>query len=197
MILNCLQCNKETFRYKSTIRNKTFCSTKCRGDYNRDDVNFGKWNVGLVRSEEVRGKISNSNKGKLLGSKNPFFGKKHTKETLEKISKSNIGKFVGEKSVLYIKDRSLLKKDDRRNDYSYKEWRKEVYKRDGFTCRIADNKCNGKIEAHHILGWVDHEELRYNINNGITLCHAHHPRKRAEEKRLIPTFMELVSVSKL
>ena len=33
-------------------------------------------------------------------------------------------------------------------------------------------------------------------NNGITLCFAHHPRKRAEEKRLSPYFMELVSVSK-
>ena len=34
------------------------------------------------------------------------------------------------------------------------------------------------------------------INNGITLCHAHHPRVRAEEKRLISKFQKLVSVSK-
>lgn len=78
----------------------------------------------------------------------------------------------------------------------YKNWRAEVYKRDKFTCRIADNNCDGRIEAHHILAWSTHPELRYQVNNGIILCHAHHPRARAEEKRLIPTFMELVSVSK-
>ena len=39
-------------------------------------------------------------------------------------------------------------------------------------------------------------KLRYEINNGITLYHAHHLRKRAEEKRLAPIFQELVSVSK-
>ena len=55
--------------------------------------------------------------------------------------------------------------------------------------------CNGRIEAHHILPWRNFVELRYDVNNGITLCLAHHPRARAEEKRLIPTFQELVSVS--
>lgn len=53
-----------------------------------------------------------------------------------------------------------------------------------------------KRTVHHILGFKEHPELRYDINNGITLCHFHHPRKKEEEKRLIPTFMELVSVSK-
>lgn len=192
--VNCLQCNKETIRYKSTIRSKTFCSTKCRGDFNRSDVNFGSWNIGLVRSNEVKDKISKSNKGKLSGSKNPFWGKKHSEETLKKISTSRIGKMVGEKHFRYIKDRSKLKKDDRRNDYSYKEWRKQVWFRDNFSCRIADINCNGRIEAHHILAWSTYPELRYKTNNGITLCHAHHPRARAEEKRLIPTFQELVSV---
>ena len=102
----------------------------------------------------------------------------------------------GENSPVYIKDRSKLKRENRRNDGGYKEWRKQVWLRDNFACKIANPDCDGKIEAHHILSWRDHPELRYEINNGITLCHAHHPRKRAEEKRLSPFFMELVSVSK-
>ena len=69
---------------------------------------------------------------------------------------------------------------------------------------VGYNKKNGKIitcrvcgaKKYRILSWRDYPELRFNINNGITLCHAHHPRKRAEEKRLIPIFKELVSVSK-
>ena len=52
-----------------------------------------------------------------------------------------------------------------------------------------------RVEVHHILSFTDFPELKYEINNGITLCHAHHPRKRVEEKISIPVFQELVSVS--
>lgn len=102
----------------------------------------------------------------------------------------------GENHPFWIKDRSLLAKKQERNDYAYCEWRRLVWSRDSFKCRIANESCKGRIEAHHILGWTDFPELRYQVNNGITLCHAHHPRKRAEEKRLIPIFQELVTVSK-
>lgn len=96
----------------------------------------------------------------------------------------------------YIKDRSLLLKQDRRNDSCYKEWRKNIYKKFNFKCALKNDDCSGRLESHHILSWAEYPELRYEINNGITLCHAHHPRARAEEKRLIPIFQELVSVSK-
>lgn len=102
-----------------------------------------------------------------------------------------------ENSYHWIKDRTQLKKQNRRNDPAYFEWRKQVWLRDNFKCKLANPECNGKIEAHHILGWSNNPKLRYQISNGITLRHAHHPRKRAEEKRLIPVFNELVSVSKV
>ena len=109
-------------------------------------------------------------------------------------------RFRNTKHPRWIQDRSKLKRSgdaekDRRSS-AYFSWRKEVWLRDSFACKIANPDCAGRIEAHHILGWKDYPELRYNINNGITLCHAHHPRKRAEEKRLSPYFQELVSVSK-
>ena len=34
--------------------------------------------------------------------------------------------------------------------------------------------------------------LRYSINNGITLCHFHHPRKWEDEIKLVQTFQGLV-----
>lgn len=111
------------------------------------------------------------------------------------------GFLAGEKSPHWKLDRTKLMRynDDSkdRRSYAYANWRKEVWRRDNFKCRISNNDCNGKIEAHHILGWRSHPELRYETNNGITLCQAHYPRKRAEEKRLIPFFNELVSVSKV
>ena len=45
------------------------------------------------------------------------------------------------------------------------------------------------------ISWQDFPEMRYQINNGITLCHFHHPKTRKEEKRLIPALLGLVSVS--
>ena len=50
----------------------------------------------------------------------------------------------------------------------YKKWRTEVYIRDNFTCQICGSR--GDIQAHHIKQWANHPELRYDINNGVTLC---------------------------
>lgn len=117
--------------------------------------------------------------------------REYSELTKEKMSESH----RQEKSWNWIKDRTQLKKKNNRNDMAYKEWRKNVWLRDSFKCKISNQDCSGRIEAHHILSWLSYPELRYEINNGITLCHAHHPYKRVEEKRLAPVFMELVSVS--
>jgi len=116
---------------------------------------------------------------------------KRTKHSSEFIKKMN-----GRKPWNWIKDRTMLVKKQERNDVAYKEWRTNVWKRDSWKCKINNCDCYGRIESHHILSWKDFPELRYDVNNGITLCHAHHPRIRAEEKRLIAEFRQLVSVSK-
>jgi len=135
-----------------------------------------------------------------------MLGKKHSAETKRKMTESHLkryaegavppalGKF-GKEHPRWVKDREKLKKQER-NDGAYYAWRREVWLRDNFTCKIANPECAGRIEAHHILGWTEYPELRYQTNNGITLCQAHHPKGRAKEKRLSPYFQELVSVSK-
>lgn len=181
----CPKCNNE---FKTRVK-QICCSRSCA-------------KLGAKLSESHKQKISKGNKGKKLGK----VGKKWTEETRMKMIPILTGRKWKEESKLkikgknhyrYIKDRSKLAKKQNRNDSAYKEWRKQVWLRDNFKCKIANPDCKGKIEAHHILGWSEHPELRYEINNGITLCHAHHPRKRAEEKRLSPYFMGLVSVSKI
>jgi hypothetical protein len=125
-----------------------------------------------------------------IGKKSP-----HTEETRIKIGEKVKNYYIDKKPHNWIEDRSKLAKRQERNDTAYKEWRINVYKRDNYKCRINNQDCKGRIIAHHILSWTNYPELRYEINNGITLCQAHHPRKRAEEKRLIPFFMGLVPVS--
>ena len=99
---------------------------------------------------------------------------------------------IGKNSYRWIKDRTKLIKRQERNDSAYGDWRLQVYKRDNWKCKIDNQDCSGRIIAHHILGWSDFPELRYQINNGITLCQAHHPLKRAEEKQSIPVFTKLI-----
>ncbi len=96
----------------------------------------------------------------------------------------------GENHPCWIKDRTKLKKKNERNDPAYKEWSKEVKKRDGWKCKMCNNKKG--LVSHHILPWRDYPELRYEVNNGITLCHDHHPKKRIDEERLISEFKKLI-----
>lgn len=120
----------------------------------------------------------------------------HTDETRAKMKIANSAKAwktAGERNWRWIKDRTKVKLDKERGGPLHKQWSMEVKKRDGWKCRIADENCSGKVVAHHILSWRDFVELRYKTNNGITLCHAHHPRKRADEARLSPFFQELVA----
>ena len=59
-----------------------------------------------------------------------------------------------------------------RNCNKSKDWIKEVIKRDNFKCQ----KCgtDKKLVAHHIVGWHESIELRFDIKNGLTLCRSCH-----------------------
>jgi len=146
--------------------------------------------LGLIGKKNTLGKhwkVKNTSKmGKV------WKGKKRPPMSEE--TKRKIRQFGGRKKIA---DRSLLKTDRQKAyDTKYKYWMLKVKKRDNWRCKINNKDCKGRLEAHHILSWQDFPELRYNINNGISLCQAHHPRVRAEEKRLISIFQGLVSVSK-
>ena len=59
--------------------------------------------------------------------------------------------------------------DTLRHRREYKEWRTAVYKRDNYTCQCCGVR-GKKLNAHHINQFADYPELRYDINNGVTLC---------------------------
>lgn len=56
-----------------------------------------------------------------------------------------------------------------RNSSEYRNWRKEVYERDDYTCQCC-GKRGGNINVHHIENFNENIESRIDINNGITLC---------------------------
>lgn len=96
----------------------------------------------------------------------------------------------------WVLDRNQLVKSDKKHlDGRYREWMFAVKTRDSWKCKISNKDCAGRLEAHHILSWKSYPELRYELKNGITLCHAHHPLKRTQEKLLAPEFQRLIGLS--
>lgn len=183
----CNECSKIFIDW--SIYKKKFCSRSCAARFQ------GKYN-NPAKFPGVGDKISKTKKGinvfKNKGIPHPMLGKKHSDITKKKISQINLGMRTGEEHWRYISDRTKLASRNVRNDVLYKEWRKNVQTRDDNECKISNQDCMGKIEVHHILGWKSHPELRYQINNGITLCHAHHPKKRKDEAERSPFFQKLV-----
>jgi 5-methylcytosine-specific restriction endonuclease McrA len=77
------------------------------------------------------------------------------------------------------------------NSQEYKAWRFAVFSRDNFTCMLTGRK-GGELEAHHIVRWADSPNLRYVVNNGITLSKEAHDLVTGREKEYESRFKEIV-----
>jgi hypothetical protein len=52
----------------------------------------------------------------------------------------------------------------------YQNWRKEVFRRDGYKCVLCGNSKGGNLEADHIKDFALYPEIRLELDNGRTLC---------------------------
>lgn len=56
-----------------------------------------------------------------------------------------------------------------RNSVENKQWRKAVFERDDYTCRLCGLR-GMKLNAHHIKPYAYYHDFRFDVNNGVTLC---------------------------
>ena len=82
--------------------------------------------------------------------------------------------YSGENHPSYNHNKPLEERLKDRKYIEYYEWRKNVYEKDNYTCQCCGDNKGHNLVAHHILNYSEHEEIRTNINNGITLCKTCH-----------------------
>ena len=95
-----------------------------------------------------------------------FKGKKHTNFSKQKMRAAKLG-IVGPAHPLWKGGRDS-RHDEMRRD-PYKKWRQAVFERDNYTCQEC-GQMGCVLNAHHIQSWKDFPELRYDIDNGVTVC---------------------------
>ncbi|RXG62821.1 HNH endonuclease, partial [Candidatus Atribacteria bacterium 1244-E10-H5-B2] len=130
--------------------------------------------LGKISSEETKIKIGKAIKK--LGIKPPsWLGKHHSEETKIKLRESHSGEkcYNWKGGITPFRTKIWRSKQ-------YQNWRKEVFERDDYTCqKCGARNGNGKeiyLIPHHIKSFAKYPELRFILNNGITLCEDCHKK---------------------
>lgn len=81
-------------------------------------------------------------------------------------------------------DHFLTPYNDRiRCSVEYDRWRSMVFERDGYTCQCCGAKSQAgtsvSLRAHHLESFASNESLRFDVDNGVTLCdNCHDPHRQ-------------------
>ena len=190
----CEICNKTVTTKKSHYEmfKHHYCSYECsRKGFSKYYSGENSINKGLIHIEETKNKIRitkiNSNlRGK--NSKNykrvkvlcdvcnkeieiePYRLKvsEHHYCSKECKYKGNSKYQSGVNNPSYNPNKTDEERQKERKYLEYYEWRREVYKRDNWTCQITKIK-GGEIVAHHLNSYNTDKEHRTDVRNGITL----------------------------
>jgi hypothetical protein len=97
---------------------------------------------------------------KLSGSGNPMFGKRGKDAPSYGRTGDKNPAWKGGVTPRHVKERG----SDR-----LKRWRTAIFTRDNFTCRECGAQ-GVELNAHHIKSFSAYPDLRFDIDNGLTLC---------------------------
>ena len=100
-----------------------------------------------------------------------------TKETFERIQAAKVGRKRPEISgPNHYGWKGGKGKHYKTGYYStdYINWREAVFARDNFTCQHCG--ASDYVTAHHIKSFAHYPELRFDIQNGLTLCETCHSK---------------------
>ena len=152
----CPICKKSFESKRPGKRPQVYCSLSCSAK--------SKPAPGFYRKGKKYGPHSKAHRKKLAiahtGKKRPPF----SKEWLDKMSVSHSGERNANWQGGITKEHYLV-----RMSKKMRLWRLSVLERDLFTCQNCGiSGC--VLEVHHLKSFAKYPELRFDINNGQTLC---------------------------
>lgn len=163
VICQCRICKKTLIRRKYNSVGNVYCSIVCRDEGRK--IDNAKWREEHPNAQcPVCGKHFYSDKGRKI-------------KTCSRACDSAYRTFThkGAKSHLWKGGRTaeavLI-----RQSAEYRRWRLAVLERDGNACqRCGRTESDGaELHAHHIKGFSDYPDLRFDVSNGTALCHECH-----------------------
>ena len=139
----CLGCGKEEWVLPQAIcKGRKYCNSCAKERYRPSTETKEKI------SKTLRAKYTSpSYKEMVLGAQNCQKGEKH---------------YNWKGGVKPINQKERCSKE-------YNDWRKKVFERDLYHCRLCRENSDTLV-AHHIIPWSVDKSKRYELNNGITLC---------------------------
>lgn len=89
-----------------------------------------------------------------------------------------------DKGYIYVNESVHVQGDkNSRNNAKYQRWRKAVLTRDEYLCQGCLTVEGSGLHVHHIKPWALYPELRYDVDNGLTLCAQCHKEIHQAMKR--------------
>jgi hypothetical protein len=137
-----------------------------------------------LKREKIR--IATKGKKKTIIAPNPsWFPKGH--KPIQPFKKGhipwNMGKPMSQETIERIAKINRLRGKCRYGSWNYIQWKKMILKRDNYKCQQCYSV--DRLHVHHIKSWDTYPELRFDINNGITLCISCHARLHVIEGKYL------------
>lgn len=168
----CSYCSKEiviTDYEKRYVKKHHYCSTKCKSQHQKE-INLGENNPkyrSIKCSCSFCGKVLYRTPNYINSRINIYCSKECIADWQSKF-------WRGENHPNYNPTISLEDRENRRNFDGYAYWRREVFKRDNYTCQCCGDDKGGNLNAHHKDGYHWAKDKRIEIDNGVTLCEECH-----------------------
>lgn len=177
--LLCKQCDSNFFVRPYRKDTARFCSRGCAAGWQMTGDKHHQWRGGKPKCLDC---------DRVLTSYKAVYCNQHkfTNKVREKMSQTAtknptrywLGKerlnMRGEKNWLWNGGSSRAYKTGY-NSVEYKRWRKSVFERDNYICQDC-GQCGGYLTAHHIRSFAHYPKLRFEVDNGKTLCEPCHAK---------------------